>query len=109
MSELDEKRIFAENLKGIMKEKGIEQKTLAQVIGVSDASVSFWLSGQKYPTPGKVQKIADFLGVRKSQLIDLTPKVNYKVELIARKLELLNEGQLQAVEQVIDTFLKERR
>lgn len=105
MSELDEKRIFAENLKGIMKEKGIEQKTLAQAIGVSDASVSFWLSGQKYPTPGKVQKIADFLGVRKSQLIDLTPKVNYKVELILSKLERLTPVQLQIVENLIDEFL----
>lgn len=57
MSEKDERRIFAENLKGIMKEKGIEQKTLAQVIGVSDAAVSFWLNGQKYPSPGKVQNI----------------------------------------------------
>lgn len=101
MSDKDERRIFAENLKGIMKEKGIEQKTLAQVIGVSDASVSFWLSGQKYPTPGKVQKIADYLGVRKSQLIDEVPPVNYKVEMIARKLEKLDDEALTAIDNFI--------
>lgn len=105
MSEKDERRIFAENLKGIMKEKGIEQKTLAQVIGVSDAAVSFWLSGQKYPSPGKVQKIADFLGVRKSQLIDKNPPVSFKVELILSKLERLTAAQLAIVENLIDEFL----
>lgn len=105
MSEKDERRIFAENLKGIMKEKGIEQKTLAQVIGVSDAAVSFWLNGQKYPSPGKVQKIADFLGVRKSQLIDKNPPVSFKVELILSKLERLTAAQLAIVENLIDEFL----
>lgn len=39
MSDIDERIIFSENLREIMKEKGIEQKTLAQVIGVSDAAV----------------------------------------------------------------------
>ena len=105
MSDFDERIIFAENLREIMKEKGIEQKTLAQVIGVSDAAVSFWLNGQKYPSPGKVQKIADFLGVRKSQLIDKNPPVSFKVELILSKLERLTAAQLAIVESLIDEFL----
>ena len=105
MSDIDERIIFAENLREIMKEKGIEQKTLAQVIGVSDAAVSFWLSGQKYPSPGKVQKIADFLGVRKSQLIDKNPPVSFKVELILSKLERLTAAQLAIVESLFDEFL----
>lgn len=105
MSDIDERIIFSENLREIMKEKGIEQKTLAQVIGVSDAAVSFWLNGQKYPSPGKVQKIADFLGVRKSQLIDKNPPVSFKVELILSKLERLTAAQLAIVENLIDEFL----
>lgn len=105
MSDIDERIVFAENLREIMKEKGIEQKTLAQVIGVSDAAVSFWLNGQKYPSPGKVQKIADFLGVRKSQLIDKNPPVSFKVELILSKLERLSPDNLQLVENLIDTLL----
>ena len=105
MSDFDERKVFAENLREIMKEKGISQQTLAQIVGVSDASVSFWLSGQKYPTPGKVQKIADYLGVRKSQLIDKNPPVSFKVELILSKLERLTAAQLAIVENIIDEFL----
>lgn len=105
MSDFEERKIFAGNLREIMKEKGVTQQTLAQAVGVSDASVSFWLSGQKYPSPGKVQKIADFLGVRKSQLIDKYPPVNYKMELILSKLQRLTPAQLQIVENLIDEFL----
>ena len=96
MSDKDEKIIFAENLKGIMKQKGISQQQLADAVGVSGASVSFWLSATKYPTPGKIQKAADFLGVRKSQLIDDVPGVSYRVDLLARKLEQLTPSQLDS-------------
>lgn len=105
MSDIDERAIFAENLREILKEKGISQQTLARFVGVSDASVSFWLNGQKYPSPGKVQKIADYLGVRKSQLIDKNPPISYKVETILSKLERLTPAQLHVVESLIDEFL----
>lgn len=104
MSELDERRILAENLRELMNEKGISQQTLANAVGVSEASVSFWLSGRKYPTPGKVQKIADFFGVRKSRLIDKQAQPQTKTERIAAKLERLTEHQLDIVEQIIDNF-----
>lgn len=105
MSEVDERLILAENLREIMSEKGISQQTLANAIGVTEASVSFWLSGRKYPTPGKVQKIADYLGVRKSRLIDKQDGPTTRAEQIAAKLERLTENQLNIIEQIMDDFL----
>lgn len=71
MSEIDEKIIFADNLRYWMSRKGYSQVDLADGVGVSEAAVSFWLSAKKYPTPGKIQKIADLLGLKKSDLIDI--------------------------------------
>lgn len=105
MSEQYEKIVFANNLRRIMESKGIEQRTLAEVVGVSDASVSFWLSADRYPSPGKIQKIADFLGVRKTQLIDERPPVSFEVERVARKLEALTPSQLDIIERMINAFL----
>lgn len=70
MSELDERIIFAENLRYWMTRVGLSQSDIATGVGVSEAAVSFWLSAKKYPTPGKIQKIADLLGIKKSALID---------------------------------------
>lgn len=106
MSDKDEKIVFANNLREILNEKGVSQQTLADNIGVSKSAVSFWLSGQKYPSPGKIQKIADYLGVRKSQLIDETPPVSVEVERVAHKLEQLTPSQLEVVEMMVDAFLE---
>lgn len=53
-----------------MTRVGLSQSDIATGVGVSEAAVSFWLSAKKYPTPGKIQKIADLLGIKKSALID---------------------------------------
>ena len=105
MSDKDERFIFANNLREILNEKGISQQQLADAVGVSKSAVSFWLSATKYPTPGKIQKAADFLGVRKSQLIDDVPAVSFRVDLLARKLEQLTPSQLDIVERMIDALL----
>lgn len=70
MSDLDERIIFAENLRYWMSRKGLSQVDIASGVGVSEAAVSFWLSAKKYPTPGKIQRMADLLGIKKSELID---------------------------------------
>ena len=53
-----------------MSRKGLSQVDIASGVGVSEAAVSFWLSAKKYPTPGKIQRMADLLGIKKSELID---------------------------------------
>lgn len=106
MSEKDEKIIFARNLRQALDSTGTSQQKLAEVVGVSEASVSFWLSADRYPSPGKVQKIADFLGIRKTQLIDDAPPVPVEIDRVFRKLQKLTPVQLQLVENLIDQFLE---
>lgn len=107
MSDKDERLVFAKNLRELMNVKGVSQQKIAEVVGVSESSVSLWLSANRYPSPGKVQMVADFLGVRKSQLID-DPK-DYKplsrIDGVAAKLERLTENQLSIIEQLVDNFL----
>ena len=88
MSEKDEKIIFARNLRQALESTGTSQQKLAEVVGVSEASVSFWLSADRYPSPGKVQKIADFLGIRKTQLIDDAPPVGSALQSRLRRFQI---------------------
>lgn len=70
MSDKNVKDIFSENLRYWMNERGMKQSDLAAGLGISEAAVSFWLSSQKYPSPVKLQMLAEFLKVRKSDLIE---------------------------------------
>jgi len=64
------REIFAENLQSLIDSKGIDQTVLAEHLGVSNAAVSYWLSGEKYPRIDKIQKIADYFNVPKSSLTE---------------------------------------
>lgn len=67
------RKVLAENLHKLLDSKGIDQRALAEHIGVSDSAVSQWLSGDKYPRIDKIQKIADFFNVPKSMITEEQP------------------------------------
>ncbi|MEK4181758.1 XRE family transcriptional regulator [Aeribacillus sp. FSL K6-1121] len=67
------REILSENLQKLIKERGIDQRALAAYLNVSDATVSYWINGDKYPRIDKIQKIADFFNVPKSRLTEEQP------------------------------------
>jgi len=61
---------FAENLKNIRTEKGINQALLSQKTGLSQAAISQFENGERIPTPKNIQKIADALEVKVEKLTE---------------------------------------
>jgi transcriptional regulator with XRE-family HTH domain len=53
-----------------MKRNKLSQVSLARELGVSQATVCQWLSGQKNPTLGNLGKLADFTGLTVDELLD---------------------------------------
>ncbi len=56
-------------IKEIIKQKKIQQKDLAQQIGVSKVTVSYWCSNQTMPSIETLGSIAKVLNVRIADLI----------------------------------------
>ncbi|MBO4928152.1 MAG: helix-turn-helix transcriptional regulator [Clostridiales bacterium] len=52
-----------ENIKEILREKKLTQKQMAEMLGISECSISRYLKGTRIPQEEDAQKIADFLGV----------------------------------------------
>lgn len=51
---------FAERLRELMDEKGVNQRQLEKETGLSNQAISFWLSGQRLPSLGSMWDLADF-------------------------------------------------
>lgn len=66
----DVKRSFVNNLKKLMEENDKTQNDIAQIAGVSQGTVSDWLTGKKYPRMDKIQKITDFFGLPITALVN---------------------------------------
>lgn len=61
---------ISENIKLLREQYGLSQKELGQIAGVSDKAVSTWEQGIKEPRMGAIQKIADYFGIQKSNIIE---------------------------------------
>lgn len=59
-----------ENLKALRKQHNLSQQELAKIAGVSDKAISTWESGTRIPRMGAIQKMADYFGLQKSDIIE---------------------------------------
>ena len=51
-----------ESVKAIMAKKNMDQRTLAKLVGVSDATITFWLHRKKCPNIKSRKKLQKVLG-----------------------------------------------
>lgn len=70
MSEEEVKRIFSKRLLGIMSDRNVTRKMIADICNVSKSTVSTWCNGQYIPRMDKIEKIADFFEVTKSYFLE---------------------------------------
>lgn len=74
MTDKEQKMIFSTNLNRLLSATGKTQKEVAEVIGVSPQTFNTWCRCIALPRMGKVQRLADYFGVNKSDLIDEVQK-----------------------------------
>ena len=64
------KEVFSKNLQMYMDRSGKTQKEMAEIMGVTAPTFHEWVKGKKFPRIDKVQKLADYFGILKSDLIE---------------------------------------
>ena len=107
MSNLGNREVFAENLKFYVKRSGRTQKEVAEVVGVAYSTFNDWVKGKKYPRMDKVEILANYFGVLKSDLIEDKQKQSTDGELSARKkafmqkVEKMTDAQIEKLEQIL--------
>ena len=107
------KEVFAKNLRYYLSQSGKTQKEVAGVIGVSAPTFHEWCSAKKTPRMDKVEKLANYFGILKSDLIEDKSKhskdvfplykdisntalSHYELRIIEMLNKLNSEGQQKA-------------
>lgn len=70
MTDDEQKKIFGKNLSKYVSLSGKEQKEIAKDLGYAPTTFNTWCVGKIIPSMGKVQRIADYFGIGKSDLLD---------------------------------------
>ena len=114
MSNIGNKEIFAKNLLYFVNKHGKEQKVIADEIGVAPSTFTAWVKGNKYPRIDKIEKLANYFGILKSDLIEGQKNSPPVQSITEGEQELLNlfrqvpESQQQMVLQMIRVALKSK-
>lgn len=85
-TDLGNKEIFSRNLIRYLEISGKTQKEVAQAIGVSTGTFCDWTKGRLYPRMNKLQKLAEYFGIKKSDLVE---DVNVASESVSDKEQLV--------------------
>lgn len=70
MSDEEIKRIFARNLKKYLEVNEKQPVDLVRDLKIPFSTVSNWINGVKLPRMGKVEMLADYFGIEKSDLLE---------------------------------------
>ena len=100
MSKEWSKEVFSRNLRRYMKLSGKNQKELANIIGVSPTAFNRWLNCDLYPRIDKIQKLADYFGIAKSDLIEDKSQVG-DVDKVDLHVRILKDNE---VLELIETY-----
>ena len=84
---MDNKNVFASNLRRYMELKGKSRNDISEALGISYFTVSDWVNGKKYPRMDKIEMLANYFGIQKSDLIEK------KVGIIPPEETVLSEGE----------------
>ena len=70
MTSLGNKQVFAKNLSYYIERSGKSQKDIANVVGVATTTFNDWVKAKKYPRIDKIESLANYFGIQKSDLIE---------------------------------------
>ena len=120
------KEVFAKNLRYYMERKGKTQKELSEIVGVSAPTMNDWLKAKKYPRIDKIEILANYFGILKSDLIEeksgehreMQEKNSTITDIIVRMrtddeflslvetLNTLDKEKIAGVQQMLSAFTK---
>ncbi len=70
MSDLGNREIFSKNLKRLLEQNSITQKELCIALNFKESTFSDWIQAKSYPRIDKIEMMANFFKVQKSDLIE---------------------------------------
>ena len=93
-------------IKEFRQQAGLKQKDLADMLSVKQGTVSGWETGYREPDLESLKRMADIFNCSIDELLGQKEKPVVKDDRLNRKLELLNDENLQRMEDYVDLLLK---
>ena len=118
---IENKDILAKNLRKYIRMSGKDRKDIARDLGLPYSTLTDWVNANKYPRINNIEKMAEYFGVSKSDLIedfeqkqkendalsDIIVKIRMNKDLmgVVNKVVSLDSAQINSLKMLLDTFV----
>jgi transcriptional regulator with XRE-family HTH domain len=115
------KDVLAKNLKKYIAKSGKDRTAVAEDLGFPYSTMTDWVNGKKYPRINNIEKLANYFGISKSELIEdfeeikkdndrlatIIVKLRMNNELldVVERLVSLDKAKLESLKTLLDTFV----
>ena len=124
MGAIGNKEIMAKNLKYYIEKSGKDRRELAETWGFPYSTVTEWINAKKYPRIDRIEIMADYFGILKSDLIEekMTEEIKKDNDILSdiiiraqtdkefssvlKVLYRLDPNKIKAVQGMLDAFDK---
>ena len=120
---LGNKQVMSKNLTYYIEKSGKSQKELAEMLGVSTSTFNSWVVGKNYLRIDRIEMLASYFGIMKSDLIEdheemqkkndamadiiLKMRVDDSFLSVVKKLYTLDSEKLASADELLSVFLKQ--
>lgn len=104
ISDLGNKEIFAKNLKYYLKYFQTDRNKICNDLDIPASTFSDWLNAKKYPRIDKIELLANYFNIKKSDLIESKCKINAPDELDAlfnKNKDILTDDDKETIKFII--------
>lgn len=118
---IENKDILAKNLRKYIAMSGKDRKEIARALGFPYSTLTDWVNANKYPRINNIEKMAEYFGVSKSDLIedfdqkqkdnDVMAEIIVKIRMnkdlmeVVNKVVSLDNAQINSLKNLLDTFI----
>ena len=106
MNNQKQKEIISKNINNFLDMRNLNQSDVAKAIGVSPQTFNTWCKGIAIPRMGKMQALADYFHVNKSDIIDdKSVPLTQPAEIVYEELIKLNDDNQIRVFDLVMNYL----
>lgn len=102
MSDLGNKEVFSKNLRRYIDLSGKERKEVAEELGFSYSTFTDWVNGNSYPRIDRIEKLANYFGIKKSDLIESELHTSYNVVAESLGNYYVNDEARQMAQEIFE-------
>ena len=99
---------ISDNIRRLIESRNMSQSQLAEILGVSNGTLSDWLKGRFYPRHKYITKMSEYFGVDETEITKEKDIVPTDDRLMSLYNSLTDEKKAQAIDYLKYLVEKER-